>query len=106
MRSIVPKPAKATGGRRAAGASAQVGVPVITTPARRSVRGGDGRLALSTVVALFGAPAVMADPRFAGIEHAIGREGLVSSGGDSDGGSGCSGGGDGGGGGCGGCGGS
>jgi uncharacterized membrane protein YgcG len=78
----------------------QVASPSTVSP-RRTARAEEAWLALPTIVALFGAPAVMADPRFAGIEHAIGREGLASSGGDA-GGSGCSGGG----GGCGGCGGS
>ena len=104
MRKTLPKPAAAAGGK-----ASRPG-PVTASPASDRA-GGVARpdaswLALSTMVALFGAPAVMADPRFAGIEHAIGREGLVSSGGDSGSGS-CSGGGGGGdgGGGCGGCGG-
>ena len=72
-------------------------------PPRRAPTGLD----LPFALALLGAPAVMADPRFAGIELAVGREGLrqgdasasgCSTGGDGGGGGGC-------GGGCGGCGG-
>ncbi|HEX4511820.1 MAG TPA: TIGR04222 domain-containing membrane protein [Burkholderiaceae bacterium] len=73
-------------------------------PAEGNAPAGEAWVALPALVALFGAPAVMADPRFAGIEHAIGREGLMSSGAGA-GGDGCSGGGGSGGSGCGGCGG-
>ncbi len=60
---------------------------------------------LSMSIALLGAPALMAEPRFAGIEFGVDREGVRGSGSDGGGcGSGDGGGGGCGGGGCGGCG--